>query len=215
MPVPNYISATEEAKSHLPVGNFNNQVCFMHDAAYRAQLAKQQAELDELIDVHFSENMTRPQFVAAITAAKDFEFRAGQSRKSNAGAAYQYILGYLLERQGLTVATRKGTTVDNFVLAHDGTEVAALSFKRTLRERWSQEIKYSPIVKSMGIPHFLVTHDLAVTQPAIDEVLAKGFVVVMRDELVGHYKASPGILSLSQLPARLHMLTRQWVRMAA
>jgi hypothetical protein len=210
MSIPNYLRMTEHAKTTIPPNaNLDKIVTHLHDAAYAAQLVEDAVEFEQLVQANYVENMHVDHFRDVCGLVSRHEFQKGQGRKAKAGATYQHVVNYGLSLFQINVTPApKGSTVDAVVLSAQLQPCALLSEKRTLKERWSGELKYGDLARATGTPQLLITHDdeKELTQTKIDEIREKGFTLVLRDYLIEKFKPSPFILPMSELPKRLKKL---------
>jgi len=77
-----------------------------------------------------------------------------------------------------------------------------LTCKRTLRERWKQEVPQARLNQRI----YLLTIDVELSESKADEIQQKGLIAFVRDEIQQHFFDKPWIRKLSDLPQELARL---------
>ena len=139
--------------------------------------------------------------------ARQFEFSAGQSRKSRAGKALEMILMRLFKIADIPCEKPKGKTgkkfnnidllVPDLQTANTKTEKATfLSIKRTLRERWKQADQEA----KRGWTVYLITLDEDISTDLAEEIQNSGLYVYVKDSMKKKFPKLDRIRGLSELP---------------
>jgi hypothetical protein len=143
-------------------------------------------------------------------AVQSFEKDLGNMRKARGGKSFEKVLLRLLKLLGIPAeaplgkAKEKLRRVDIVVPCADTAldfpdRAVLLTCKRTLRERWKQEV---PQIEKNRTA-YLITIDPDLSETKADEIQEKGLIAFVRDEIASKFQDKPWIRKLSQLPAEL------------
>lgn len=150
---------------------------------------------------------------------KEFEFRAGQSRKARGGSTFEKAVPLLL--QSMLIQCEKPTKNDDAktfrqidliipsmnVAIERPEQAVFISVKRTLRERWKQVVDE----KILGYI-YLVTHadgkDL--TKPKYEDISKHKIILYVRDEIknLDYLKDAKYVRTLNDLPKDLERFVK-------
>ncbi len=206
--IPSVDHIIEDAIAHLRrTGGFSREdiikdfgvaLVNLERTAYGIYTEHEKKALDKLIDMHMSsvsdeDTVTRETLRSVLTKVtpdiKDFEFRAGQSRKARGGSTWEKIGPALLDTMGVPSEkptgkdARRFNQIDRIVpsvtVAKKKPEQAIyLSFKRTTRERWRVLVNEG----RLGFL-YLVTQGKDITESKLKEMEARRIIAYVPQKI--------------------------------
>jgi len=149
-------------------------------------------------------------FVEFGILVQELEKDLGNMRKARGGMTFQKAVLRLLQLIDVKCEIPKkseGEELGRIDIVIPSTEVAKntpdkaifLTCKRTLRERWKQEVPQARLNQRI----YLITIDDNLSENKAEEINQKGLIAFVRDELItekGLFKEMPWIRKLSDLP---------------
>lgn len=163
---------------------------------------------------HFIEKASQI-FVKFGTLVQKFEKDLGNMRKARGGKTFEKTVLKLLEFidiKGETPTGRASEQLRRIDIVIPSTEVALetpdkaifLTCKRTLRERWKQEVPQARLNQRI----YLLTIDDSLPENKANEINQKGLIAFVRDELtkIQSLQNMPWIRKLSELPRELEKI---------
>ena len=143
------------------------------------------------------------------------ELSLGNMRKSRGGKTFERVVVRLLGHIGINAELPKGKIKEQLgridivvpsadVALHTPDKAIFLTCKRTLRERWKQEVPQARPNQRV----YLLTIDENVSSDKAKEINQKSLIAFLRDDVAAEVKFAdmPWIRSLSELPKALERL---------
>lgn len=171
------------------------------------------SELRNIIDREdFSERLSQ-RFVDFALLVQDFEKILGNMRKARGGKTFEKVLVKLLNYIGIKCETPVGRIREKLKrvdIVIPSSEVALrtpdkaifLTCKRTLRERWKQEVPQARLNQRI----YLITIDDDISESKAEEINQKGLIPFIPDKLkTKKFKNMPWIRKLSDLPKEVQI----------
>ncbi|WP_448587560.1 type II restriction endonuclease [Thermocrinis sp.] len=165
---------------------------------------------DALMDEDNMVNKLSELFSEFGELVKEFEKDLGNMRKARGGKTFEKVILRLLNFIGIPCEAPRGEyteflrridlVVPNLETAIKSPDRAVfLTCKRTLRERWKQEV---PSIGPNQIV-YLITIDGDISESKIEEIKEKGLIIFVRDEIKERHPHKPWVRKLSNLPREL------------
>lgn len=165
-------------------------------------------ELYEIIEKEdFVERLSQ-KFVEFAVLVQEFEKILGNMRKARGGKTFEKVLVKLLNYIGIKCETPAGKFKEKLkrvdivipssaVALKTPDKAIFLTCKRTLRERWKQEVPQARLNQRI----YLITIDENISESKAREINQKGLIAFIPDKIkMEKFKGMPWIRKLSDLP---------------